>query len=264
MSDSGYLLLQEIVSTTIQINPSRRPYTSKIEVICEMYNQRVKNTRLILLLPLLLAAVLFVPSDTIPSAHAQFTGLVCITSSTTATSCPSSPPSLGAFPVGSTFTVGVFVQNSDPLVGWDMYVAANPSVLSPTGAVLGNLVPNPTLTSICVNGVATAGSCTQGTANGPGVVEVTTIESSGMNVCNNPPSGPCSGMAFTITYKVVGVASSASLFYPTSSGCAQSSVSSPPDVCVLISDAFGNTLPETIQGATVTTISDFSLTAATS
>src|SRR3989449_1713048 len=253
MSDSGYLLLQEIVSTTIQINPSRRPYTSKIEVICEMYNQRVKNTRLILLLPLLLAAVLFVPSNTVPSAPAQFTGLVCITTSTTATICPSSPPSFGAFPVGSTFTVGVFVQNSDPLVGWDMYVAANSSVLSPTSAVLGNLVPNPTLTSICVNGVAQVGSCTQGTANGPGVVEVTTIDSSGSNVCNNPPSGPCSGMAFTITYKVVGVASSSSLFYPTSSGCSQSSVSSPPNVCVLISDSNGTTRPENIQGATVAT-----------
>src|SRR2546426_4072701 len=218
-----------------------------------MYNRLVKNKRLMFLLPLLLAAVLFVPSTTVPSAHAQFTGLVCITTSTTATICPSSPPSLGAFPVGSTFTVGVLVQNSDPLVGWDMYVAANSSVLSPTSAVLGNLVPNPTLTSICVNGVAQVGSCTQGTANGPGVVEVTTIDSSGSNVCNNPPSGPCSGMAFTITYKVVGVASSASLFYPTSSGCSQSSVSSPPNVCVLISDSNGTTRPENIQGATVAT-----------
>src|SRR3989454_6560315 len=208
MSDSGYLLLQEIVSPTIQINPSRKPYSTKIEVICEMYNRLVKNNRLMFLLPLLLAAVLFVPSNTIPSAHAQFTGLVCITTSTTATICPSSPSSLGAFPVGSTFTVGVFVQNSDPLVGWDMYVAANSSVLSPTSAVLGNLVPNPTLTSICVNGVAQAGSCTQGTANGPGVVEVTTIHSSRSDVGNNQLSGPCTAIAYTRNHQVVGAASS--------------------------------------------------------
>jgi len=218
-----------------------------------MYNRRVKNKRLMLLLPLLLAAVLFVPSNTVPSAHAQFTGLVCITSSTTATSCPTAPPSIGPIAVGSMFSVGVFVQNSDPLVGWDVYVAANSSILSPTSAALGNLVPNPSLTGICINGVAQTGSCTQGTANGPGVVEVTTIDSSGSNVCNNPPPGPCSGMAFTITYKVVGVASSSSLFYPTSSGCSQSSVSSPPNVCVLISNAFGTTLPENIQGASVAT-----------
>src|SRR5438552_18366924 len=105
-----------------------------------MYNRRVKNKRLILLLPLLLAAALFVPSNTVPSAHAQFTGFVCITTSTTATGCPSSPPSLGAFPVGSTFTVGVFVQNSNPLVGWDMYVVYNSSVLSSISVFYVNLV----------------------------------------------------------------------------------------------------------------------------
>src|SRR5256885_11795930 len=226
---------------------------AKIKSDYEMYNRLVKNKRLLLSLPLLLAASLFVPSHVVPSAHAQFTGLVCITSSTTATSCPTAPPSIGPIAVGSMFSVGVFVQNSDPLVGWDVYVAANSSILSPTSAALGNLVPNPSLTGICINGVAQTGSCTQGTANGPGVVEVTTIDSSGSNVCNNPPPGPCSGMAFTITYKVVGVASSSSLFYPTSSGCSQSSVSSPPNVCVLISNAFGTTLPENIQGATVAT-----------
>src|SRR5207302_8691829 len=166
---------------------------------------------------------------------------------------PSGQPSFGSYPVGYTFTVCVFAQNTNPLVAWDMYVAANSSVLSPTSAVLGNLVPKPSLTSLCVNGVAQTGSCTQGTANGPGAVEVTTIDSSGSNVCNNPPPGPCSGMAFTITYKVVGVASSSSLFYPTSSGCSQSSVSSPPNVCVLISNACGTTLPQNIQGATVAT-----------
>src|SRR3989442_2897251 len=218
-----------------------------------MYDRLLKNKRLVLSLPLLLAAMLFVPSNTVPSAHAQFTGLVCITSSTTAASCPTTPPSIDPIPVGSMFSVGVFVQNSDPLVGWDVYVAANSSILSPTSAALGNLVPNPSLTGVCINGVAQTGSCTQGTANGPGVVEVTTIESSGSNVCNNPPPGPCSGMAFTITYKVVGVASSTSLFYPTAAGCSQSSVSSPPNVCVLISDAFGTTLPENIQGASVGT-----------
>src|SRR3989475_5360198 len=223
------------------------------QLIHEMYDRLLKNKRLVLSLPLLLAAMLFVPSNTVPSAHAQFTGLVCITSSTTATSCPTTPPSIGPIAVGSMFSVGVFVQNSDPLVGWDVYVAANSSILSPTSAALGNLVPNPSLTGICINGVAQTGSCTQGTANGPGVVEVTTIESSGSNVCNNPPPGPCSGMAFTITYKVVGVASSTSLFYPTAAGCSQSSVSSPPNVCVLISDAFGTTLPENIQGASVAT-----------
>jgi len=218
-------------------------------VIHELYNRLFKNKRLILSLPLLLAS-LFVGSHALPSAHAQFTGLVCITATTTATSCPASPPTLGPFSLGQTFTVGLFVQASDAMGGWDIYVASDPSSVSPTSATLSTLVANPSLTSICINGVATTGSCTVGTANGPGVVEATTIESSGGNECGG--ISPCSGMALTITYHVVGNTPSTSLSYPTSAGCGTSSVSSPANVCVLIADAFGTTLPENIQGATVT------------
>src|SRR5437667_8137595 len=165
-----------------------------------MYNRLFKNKRLILSLPLLLAS-LFLTSQAFPSAHAQFTGLVCMTSSTTATSCPASPPTLGPFTVGQTFTDGLFVQGSDAMGGWDIYVAADPAFVSPTSAALGTLVANPSLTSICINGAAQTGSCTPNTANGPGVVEVNTMESSGLNECGG--ISPCSGMAFTITYQVV-------------------------------------------------------------
>src|SRR2546427_5307186 len=152
---------------------------AKIKSDYEMYNRLVKNKRLLLSLPLLLAASLFVPSHTVPSAHSQFTGLVCITASTAATSCPTSPPSIGPVTVGQSITVGVFVQGSDAMGGWDIYVASNPAFLNPTSAALGSLVANPSLTSICINGVAQTGSCTVGTANGNGVVEATTIDSSG-------------------------------------------------------------------------------------
>ena len=214
-----------------------------------MYNRLFKNKRLILSLPLLLAS-LFVGSLALPSAHAQFTGLVCVTATTTATSCPASPPTLGPFTLGQTFTIGLFVQASDAMGGWDIYVASDPAFVSPTSAALGTLVANPSLTSICINGVATTGSCTVGTANGPGVVEATTIESTGGNECGG--ISPCSGMALTITYKVVGGTPSTSLSYPTAAGCSTSSVSSPANVCVLIADNTGTTLPENIQGATVT------------
>src|SRR2546425_7042685 len=123
----------------------------------------------------------------------------------------------------------------------------------PTGANLGPLVPHPTSLNICVNGVAQTGACTQGTANGPGVVEVTVIndDRSG-RVCGGV--SPCSGMAFLINYPLVASTTSSALFYPTSSsGWATSRVSSPPNVCVLIVDSVGNTLPENIQSATVTT-----------
>ena len=222
--------------------------STETRVIYEMYNRLAKNKRLILSIPLLLAS-LFVGSHILPSAQAQLTGLVCITASTTATSCPASPPSIPVN-IGQTFTIGVFVQDSDAMGGWDIYVKSDPAFVSPTSAALGTLVANPSLTSICINGTPTTGSCTVNTANGPGVVEATTIESSGGNECGG--ISPCSGMALTITYQVVSATPSTSLSYPTSPGCSASSVSSPPNVCVLIADAFGTPLSENIQGATVT------------
>ncbi len=179
-------------------------------------------------------------------------GLICITTSTTATSCSTSPPTIGPLTVGSTFTVGVFVNGSAAMGGFDIYVAANPAYLTPTFAALGNLIASPSLTSICINGSAQNGTCTVGTANGLGVVEVSTIESSGTNECGGV--APCSGLAFTITYKVVGSTPTALLFYPTAPGCSTSSVSSPLNTCVLVDTAIGATLPENVQGASVTVV----------
>jgi len=216
-----------------------------------MYNL-LKNKRLILSLPLFLAASLLLPVYVVPLGHASpGTGLVCITTSTSATSCPASAPTLGPFTAGQTFMVGVFIQASDAMGGLDIYVQSNNAYVNPTGAALGNLIASPSLTSICINGAATLGSCTVNTANGPGVVEVTTIESSGSNECGG--ISPCSGMAFTITYQVVGTTNTValSLSYPTAAGCSASSVSSPPNTCVEVADSAGTVLSENIQGANV-------------
>src|SRR3989441_12834675 len=213
-----------------------------------MYNL-LKNKRLILSLPLFLAASLLLPVYIVPLGHASpGTGLVCITTSTSATSCPTSAPTIGPLTAGTVFSVGVFIQGSDAMGGFDIYVRSDPAFVNPTGAALGNLIASPSLTSICVNGVAQVGSCTVNTANGPGVVEVTTIESSGSNECGG--ISPCSGMAFTITYTAVAATPSTSLSYPTGAGCSNSSVASPPNTCVLVADAFGSALSENIQAAT--------------
>src|SRR5467141_1894342 len=205
-----------------------------------MYNL-LKNKRLVLSLPLFLAASLLLPLHIVPLAHASpGTGLVCITSSTSATSCPTSAPTLGPFTAGQTFTVGVFVQASDAMGGFDVFVASDPAFVTPTSAALGTLIASPSLTSICINGSAQTGSCTVGSANGNSVVEVTTIESSGANECGG--ISPCSGMAFTIIYTVLAATPSTSLSYPTAPGCATSSVSSPANECVLVDDATGTTL----------------------
>src|SRR2546423_13437219 len=196
--------------------------------------------RLVVVTLLLLGSFLAIPFST-HSAHASpGTGLVCLTRATS-NNCPQVPLTFNATGVGKTFTIGVFINNSDAMGGFDVFVASNPAYVSPVSAALGPLIASPSLTSICINGSAQTGSCTTGSANGPGVVEVTTIESSGGNECGG--ISPCSGMAFTITYQVVGATPSTTLSYPTSSGCSNRSVSSPPNTCALIADAFGTTLP---------------------
>jgi hypothetical protein len=142
------------------------------------------------------------------------------------------------------------MSGSDAMGGFDIYVAVNTAILNPTSAALGTLIASPSLTGICINGTPTTGSCTVNTANGPGIVEVTTIESSGGNECGG--ISPCSGMAFTITYSVVGSTPSTPLSYPINPGCSASSVSTPVNVCVEVADNTGTIVPENIQGATVT------------
>lgn len=218
-------------------------------MISQISNTLVKNKNLLLALPLVLGAALFVPSYLVPSGHA-LTGLVCVMFPLTATSCPTAPASIGPVAIGQNFTIGIFVQGSVAMGGFDIYVKADPALVNPASAALGTLIVSPALTSICINGTSVVGACTVGTANGPGVVEATTVESSGSNECAG--LSPCSGLAFTVTYHVVGAFASTPLSYPTALGCSASSVASPPDVCVAIADNVGTILPENIQGATVT------------
>ena len=207
-----------------------------------------------MLLLLAFTVSIFMPSYLVTSVHAAGftgTGLVCTITNTTATNCPSKAPTIGPLATGSIFTVGVYVNNSQPMGGYDIYVSANPSYLSPSSVALGHLIASPSLTNICVNGSAQNGTCTVGTANGPGAVEASTVESSGTNECSG--IAPCSGLAFTITYTVVGSTPGTNLSYPVSLGCSTSSVSSPPNTCVLIVSSVGVALPETVQGAVATT-----------
>ena len=215
--------------------------------------------RIFTVILLLLGFLFALPVSTHP-AHASGTGLVCL-ARWTSNGCPQVPLTFNATGVGKTFTIGVFVNNSDAMGGFDIYVQDDQSFLNPVSAALGPLIANPSLTSICINGLATTGSCTTNSANGPGVVEVTTIESSGSNECGG--ISPCSGLAFTITYQVVGATASTSLFYPTNAGCSNSSVASPPNVCVLVADAGGTPLQETTRAGDFTDLTPTANFAAT-
>jgi len=63
---------------------------------------------------------------------------------------------------------------------------------------------------------------------------------------------PCSGLAFNVTYRVVGVTPSTTIHLgPQAGGCSVSSVSSPPNACVQVVNAIGTTLTESTQDGTV-------------
>jgi len=182
--------------------------------------------------------------------------VVCITYPSTMTSCPIGAPSIPVT-VGSSYTVGVFVQNSQPMGGFDIYVQVDSHYVNPTSAALGPLIVSPTSTNICIDGQTIQGQCTAA-INGQGIVEVSTFDSSGLNECSAPP---CSGLAFTITYQILLPTPTTQIIYPTDAAapgfCSPSSVSSPtppPNVCVSVNDATGPTLSEIIQRATFTQI----------
>src|SRR5438552_16457152 len=108
------------------------------------------------------------------------------------------------------------------MVGFDIYVAAYPAYLTPTNATLGTVIAGPSLTSICVNGSALTGACTPNTANGPGVVVVSTAESSGENECGG--TSQCSGMDFNITLRVISFVTWTNISYLSNPCCSTSSV----------------------------------------
>src|SRR5205814_7768349 len=198
--------------------------------------------RIFTVILLLLGFLFALPVSTHPAHASPGTGLVCLTQ-WTSNGCPQVPLTFNATRVGKSFTIGVFINNSDAMGGFDIYVKVDTTYMNPVSAALGNLIASPSLTAICINGFPQAGACTPGTANGVGVVEVTTIEGSGGNECG--VISPCSGMAFNITYNVVGSSPITRISYPIAAGCSASSVSSPADVCVAVADSGGTILPET-------------------
>src|SRR5437762_11383656 len=123
--------------------------------------------RIVAVTLLLLGSLFTLPFASHPTYGALPTGIVCIAPATS-TQCPA-PFTVGNVSVGSSFLVGIFVDNSQAMGGFDIFVNSSNAFVNPTSAALGPLIASPSLTSICINGTPTTGSCTVGSANGPGV-----------------------------------------------------------------------------------------------
>src|SRR5256886_2794084 len=202
---------------------------------------------------IVMASLLAIPASTL-SARGQSVGLVCI-AATGSTSCPSGVPSFSGSQ-GSQLTVTVFLEGSDQIGGFDVFVKTINSVLNPASVDLSvSLITSPSFTTECVNNNAVQGSCSNA-ANGLGVVEVSTIDASGNNVC----SAPCTGLLFRITYNIVGTGTT-DISYPSNASCDPSSVSG-SNTCVLVFDNIGNVDSENVQvGTFANGPPDFSITA---
>src|SRR6058998_3806450 len=90
---------------------------------------------------LLLGSLFAVPIST-HLAHGQFTGIVCLTRATS-NNCPQVPLTFNATGVGKTFTIGVFIENSDAMGGSKFYFFVATSNLPPISVAFGLLSLGP-------------------------------------------------------------------------------------------------------------------------
>src|SRR2546430_10427828 len=98
---------------------------------------------------IVIASLLAIPASTL-SARGQSVGLVCI-AATGSTSCPSGVPSFSGSQ-GSQLTVTVFLEGSDPIGGFDVFVKTINSVLNPASVDLsGSLITSPDRKSTRLN-----------------------------------------------------------------------------------------------------------------
>jgi hypothetical protein len=109
-----------------------------------------------------------------------------------------SPASSTTASTGSTLSVQVNVANVDPFTGWDVEIRVDQAVLNPTGVSIdGNLLAanfsaTMLLASDCVNGQGTG--C--GAEDGLGIIHSAAVALGTRSV----PSGPTSGLLFTMTF----------------------------------------------------------------
>src|SRR6266699_3314550 len=221
---------------TSQSRPSNYQF-SEAEVL--------KIARISLLIPILLLGTIVAP-NVVHLAHA-ITGEVCLADPTTAGSaspCPATPP-LFSGPIGQQIRIGVFVQGSDALNGFDVSLTANKTILVPVGADLtGTVLPGtPTIILECLQGVLINGSVCSPTDN------ITTMHftaTAGLGSITTPPT---TGLLFTAVYNITGTApaTGVSVSFPT--GCSGTSVAS--GVCVTISSGSTTPVSETTQQGTL-------------
>jgi len=188
----------------------------------------LKKPKLLLITAILLISpIAFI---NIPRAFAQG-GTVCISDPSNFSDC-NTPASFvdKALTPGSTVSVNVNIQNSDPLNGFSVAVFADSSVISGSGMSFSGSILNSAGTMQvfreCINGIPFDNPISQTcpSTDGPGVVSADAVAQGAVI----GSTGATSGNLFTITYTVKGFGDIPIGF---NTGCSSSSV--PPN-CVTI------------------------------
>jgi len=196
---------------------------------------------------LLFLSVVFAAPLRILPAHAALTGEVCLADPSTSigstTPCPITRPVFDGVRK-EQIRIGVFIQGSDALNGFDIVLLTSHTTLVPAGVDLGGtvLAGTPTVVLECLQGVLKSGSTC---AVDDTVDTLHFTVAGGLGLLTTPPT---TGLLFTAIYNVTGTTSSTGIpvGYRTL-GCTGTSVTG---LCITISN--GSTIPasETAQGGT--------------
>jgi hypothetical protein len=201
----------------------------------------LKIARISLLIPILVLGTIVAP-NAIHLAHAA-TGEVCLADPTTASSasspCPTSLPVFSG-PVGQQIRIGVFIQGSDALSGFDITLLADHTVLVPTGVdITGTVLPGATTVILeCTQGILKAGSVCAQTDT---INTLQFVVTAGLGLITTPPT---SGLLFTAIYNITSTTAAGGIPIGFQSGCPGTSVSG---VCVTIANGSTTANAETPQ-----------------
>ncbi len=193
---------------------------------------------------LFLTAIFSGPLNVLP-VHA-LTGEVCISDPTAGVGsdapCPSSPPVLDGVP-GQQIRVGVFIQGSDALTGFDVVLLANRTALAATGVDLsGTVLPGtPTVVIECLRGIGVVGVCA-------GNDTIDTLHFTVAGGFGQKTTAPTTGLLFTAIFNVTGTTAPGGI--PVGYRTLDCNGTSVSGLCITIANGTNTPNPETAQGAT--------------
>ncbi|HEX9240314.1 MAG TPA: hypothetical protein VF910_06655, partial [Candidatus Bathyarchaeia archaeon] len=193
------------------------------------------------IIPLLLLSSALNLSQVVFPAHGAITGLVCI-ADPTGSKCPETPPILTpAAPSDTQITIGVFVNSSAALNGFEIILVADHMIIKPwkvdlTNSILG---ASPSITAQCIGGLARPGfACSS--LDGPD-----TLHFGAVGTISFPPT---TGLLFSATYNITGTTKNTPIDFKTGCGSTTNPTSDTP-VCVTITSGTPQPDPETTQSA---------------